>query len=917
MDDAPLSPSIFLSPRISADLDASLDAIEELLLSVDDVDDGRCAASAFSASPPTEFNHTTSSNNHFITNAVHMELQENAKLPTFNLSVDRTNTSWHVPAPRGRRRGAAQRRIMSIGSDNSSSFPLSPTSKLMGQSHHNLTEEQHLDAATYHAIDEMLRLNDHDLDLSLGDTKLCEFFLDGDDRTSAALAYSVASAGMPQLPASTSMEDVTNIPTRPLPSNSPLLPYNRVKPLPIPALKTSPSLPNRQDLLISEGAVAVSTGSTANVSSSTLNMRAASSSGITDCQHVAPSSTQTVSSVVLLPQTIPDPLVHQPTSTSFSNSAYTSLAPKYVIPPTPPPSLPNHAVAKPPSQPFASQRLATPTQYASLHAAAHSHSNASIRYATGQRSKFGFGENHTVPSVPAPPKHNAKSHPFLNANSKVEAFEATVMSPSQSGPQYERKKQRAKDARVKLNKSMDELALAIDLAGSQSKMRFDYVVKTSTCKNPQVAPSAGSTAAPNTLPQHPLANLMDLTIQQAASAKKWDRPSFVGLSASIINSLNAQCEGLMREVARLRNVARRDIMIADNGSASSTQSCTPQKIVDETCAPQHDQPVHAAKKLKLDSPNDANYTAAETQLCRAMALKEQQRCDAIHNTLGTPSLLQCFASFLDPSTLCKCLCVSKGWRSQNIFQSNDLWLNLCIKRYGAVTLRKWQDGEEEGMLSQYKVNNDTLKLYRQMAVKNVKPNCPMEGALFLGGSTTGGLVNCWVSLVDRSNGETSRSVMQGKILNGKMKQYYAPMPVVELRLLVQNTGYSKGVIVIPNQQFAVDASTRRTGEKMLEIHGDHRFKSRALHIYGRRASTSRGSSGEGGKSSLNNEICHLRLFESAILSVHIHAKGCSTISKFRNRSKRIQLLVSMDGIIRQLVIPFHCMNEHNLKQIVN
>jgi hypothetical protein len=965
LDEAPLSPSIFLSPRITADLDTSLDAIEELLLSGDVGDGdgyGHSAASASSAPPsPLAFDASIdnkalpseskpiASTNHFITNAVHMELQENARLPTFNLPVDRSNTSWHIPAPRGRRstmstarRGASpHHRFSSVGGDNGSIIcPLSPTSKLMGQSQHNLTtDEQHLDAATYHAIDEMLRLNEHDLDLSLDESKLCEFFLDGDDRTSAALAYSVASGGMPRLPSSTSLEDVTNnvgsqSPKRVRPSSSvACLPYNRVEPLPIPSLKRSSRPPNKcQDVATLDESASVTVGSTANATST-------SSNDAIDCQHRAPMTTQIeihkivtasvpmplgVSSVGLLHRTTPNPLSPQPTSTSVSHPLHSSSAPNNVIPSFPTLPLPNNTVSKPPAQPFTFQYGSTSRQNTSLHSAAHSQSNASIRYATGQRSKFGFGENHTIPSVPAPPLQFAKANPFLGkpnptltplsaAPIKAAAFESSAQSPNQSGPQYERKKQRAKDARVKLNKSMEELALAIDLAGSQSKMRFDYVVKTTNCKNPHVTPPAGSTAI--ALPQHPLATLMDLTIQQAASAKKWDRPSFVGLSASIIASLNAQCEGLMREVAQLRSIARRDIMIADTSSSSSAQSCTPQKELDGVHSQQNgistDRSTQAAKKQKLDSSNDANITAiAEAQLCRVMALKEQQRCDAIHNTVGTPSLLQNVASFLDPSSLCKCLCVSKGWRIQDIFQNNDLWLTLCIKRYGAVTVRKWQDGEDEGVT--------TLQLYRHMAVKNVKPNCPMEGAMFLGGSSSDGLVNCWISLVDRSNDETSRSVLHGKLQNGKAKQYYAPLPVVELRLLVQNTGYSKGDIVIPDQQFAVDASTRRTGEKMLEIHGDHRFKSRALRIYGSGATTtSPGNPSRVDDKPLSHDLCRLRLFESAILSVHIHAKGCSTISKFRNRSKRIQLLVSIDGTIRQLVIPFHCMNEHNLKQLVN
>ena len=155
---------------------------------------------------------------------------------------------------------------------------------------------------------------------------------------------------------------------------------------------------------------------------------------------------------------------------------------------------------------------------------------------------------------------------------------------------YERKKQRAKDARVKLNEAIEELALSIDLAGSQSKERYNYIVKTTNCVNVHVAPSSsgstatsatagtgaagagGSGAPPPQVPQHPLAKLMDETIQQTSDAKKWDRPSFVGLSATIIRNLNAQCEGLMREVAQLRNLARSQMTTTAGGVVDKVTS---------------------------------------------------------------------------------------------------------------------------------------------------------------------------------------------------------------------------------------------------------------------------------------------------------------------------------------------------------
>jgi hypothetical protein len=465
---------------------------------------------------------------------------------------------------------------------------------------------------------------------------------------------------------------------------------------------------------------------------------------------------------------------------------------------------------------------------------------------------------------------------------------------------YERKKLRAKDARVQLNEAIDKLAVAIDLAGSQSKERFNCVVKITNCPNPHVTPPAGTPSSP-TLPPHPLARLMDDTIQQASTAKKWDRPSFIGLSATIINSLNAQCESLMREVARLRSTASTDGVraIGTPHSSSDLSSLDKSSISEgENVAHAHnvisgDEGAVSDRALSMDKLDSSNDTKI------ASAIYEERLAIVLQSTVESPILLQNIASYMDPSSLCKCLCVSKRWRSQRMFDDTDIWLNLCIKRYGVSAVRKWQDSdqEEDGATD----NFASFNMYWRMAEKNVKLCSPMEGTLFLGGATSDGMVGCWITLVDRSNGETSRSVMQKKINGGETSESYAPMPVVELRLLIQNTGYSRGMIIIPDQQFTVDASTRRKGEKMLEVSGDSRFKAQVLHI-DRKATL--GESDSRQLKSLSHEMCHLRLFESAVLSVHIHARGCSTTAKFCNRSKKMQLLYSIDGTTRPLAIPF-------------
>ena len=835
--------------------------------------------------------------------------------------------------------------------------------------------------------------------LSEEDVNLFEWFMDGEDRSGAALAYSFSGTGRPPSSAASSLlgdasdhgldgdyyghqrgdrggarrvegdrgilssngsnRQEINFPSTTR-SNQHVtwLPYHRAKPLPIPVLKR-PSSPRRNAPAAESAEVAG--GRIANGASPASTLAAAAAAnGRMDRKGAAVGAQSVRSSQNAASQQSLSPrLGANPQSSATLESGIAPSARALGTPPFPPlksdgsaPSAdqpgvrpPPHRWPPPPGQPNPASLQATSRHYALLHAAAHSIPKASITNATVQRSKFGFGGDHKVPSVPGPPPNSVKaaipskapsiistapprSPSFANAAS-VAAAAAKPQHPSSAFPlykplcpqrgnnppcqslpnnvgsvvAYERKKLRAKDARVQLNEAIDKLAVAIDLAGSQSKERFNYVVKITNCSNPHVtAPDVRSTTP--TPPPHPLARLMDETIQQASTAKKWDRPSFVGLSATIINSLNAQCESLMREVAQLRSTAGRDGVSAVISSLSSSDVSS----LDRSSSSERENGVYSQngisgdkatvpertpRKEKTDSLNDANITA----------IYVERLANAIRSTVGAPSLLQNIASYMDPSSLCKCLCVSKQWRSQHIFENADIWLNLCIKRYGVSAVRKWQDSDhdEDGVTENPKdAHFVNVNMYRHMAEKNVKPHFPIEGTLFLGGATSDGMVSCWVSLVDRSNGETSRSVMQKKIHGDKVTESYVPLSVVELRLLIQNTGYSRGVISVPDQQFTVDASTRRKGEKMLEISGDSRFKAQVLHI----ERSTLGGPDSRKLESLSHEMCHLCLFESAVLSVHIHARGCSTTAKFCNRSKKIQLLYSIDGTTRPLAIPF-------------
>ena len=64
-------------------------------------------------------------------------------------------------------------------------------------------------------------------------------------------------------------------------------------------------------------------------------------------------------------------------------------------------------------------------------------------------------------------------------------------------------------------------------------------------------------------------SIEDLVRKTADSAKKWDRPSFVGSAASMVQHLNAECEALMREIIHLEK-ENSELVIGREGSPPAT-----------------------------------------------------------------------------------------------------------------------------------------------------------------------------------------------------------------------------------------------------------------------------------------------------------------------------------------------------------
>jgi len=261
------------------------------------------------------------------------------------------------------------------------------------------------------------------------------------------------------------------------------------------------------------------------------------------------------------------------------------------------------------------------------------------------------------------------------------------------------------------------------------------------------------------------------------------------------------------------------------------------------------------------------------------------------------------AGFLEPLSIVRCMRVSKAWNHWGVFSNEPLWQNLAVERFGYFNVRQWRDvleeSNNEASGEHQAVTIPSTVLYKRMDAANVMPHFRHEGMLLLGEARLPGKVSAWTFLVERSNGETMRSVLRhpGTVGVG----LYASIPVVQLWTVIQNTGIHDEAVVLQEQSQTVDASTRRRGEELKEINWDDRFKKRVLNLDGSVYEKPAADS----KLGFGPELCRLKLFDSVIFETNIHAVGCTTSSKFVQRSNFTKVLVQIrNGTTVPLVIPF-------------
>jgi hypothetical protein len=485
---------------------------------------------------------------------------------------------------------------------------------------------------------------------------------------------------------------------------------------------------------------------------------------------------------------------------------------------------------------------------------------------------YGFGKKHIVPSVP--------SVRPLPSNNNTATNTSNLKRPLGDAPPgedaYERKKRRAKHARVKLNESIDRLAANVNFVGN-------------VAKNSRI-PMLQEWGYETTLAQQ--------CVRIAGDAKKWDRPSFVGTAASLVANLNSQCEALMREIQILRqNHAATMATVDENNNIKPSLAGTsndPGEIHSNSDNNNNDEvPLFVGKSVTPEvSVTDENSLSDMMTTADSMVFSDR-------------GIMVRVASFLEPRSILRCMRVSKIWHDWGIFSNDELWQKLAVARFGAVPTRQWKgnlDDEELGLQASYST------VYRRMDSANVIPHFAHRNLFLLGEARLPSRVSAWTFLVERSNGETMRSVRR-RPPDTKVQQHaavsssYTSIPVVTLWTVIQNTGLDDQMVVIRDQTQTIDASTRRRRDEMAEIDWDDRYQKRILNLDGTLYTLPTADDPIEGFQ--GRVLCQLRLFDAVILETNIHARGCSTTSKFVQRSSFTVLHVQIrDNITVPLVIPF-------------
>ncbi|GMH61741.1 hypothetical protein TrRE_jg4990 [Triparma retinervis] len=230
--------------------------------------------------------------------------------------------------------------------------------------------------------------------------------------------------------------------------------------------------------------------------------------------------------------------------------------------------------------------------------------------------------------------------------------------------------------------------------------------------------------------------------------------------------------------------------------------------------------------------------------------------------MSSASAFQHVAYFLTPACLGKMRTLGRTFRYAAPFLSDSTYRQLSVSRFGSKIKTS----------SVARLSTPWVDKYRLLISKNTPPTSlifPRQMGSSLSPSPT-----AWVTMVERSNGETNRAVLQ------ENKQYKA-LPVVLMRVLIQNT--TAQVLTVNDQLVSVE-SNNASIPSFVEVRSDPRL----TKVY-------KDLSGKPYKKVGQDDSVSLRMFESVIMEVNLHCQHCPNETRFLQYAKRMNLIVGIDG----------------------
>jgi hypothetical protein len=375
-------------------------------------------------------------------------------------------------------------------------------------------------------------------------------------------------------------------------------------------------------------------------------------------------------------------------------------------------------------------------------------------------------------------------------------------------------------------------------------------------------------------------NQCNITVNVAGRAKKWDRPSFIGVAAEIVRSLTTQCDVAFKEIYEYRQMDPSRIggmgKKVGGGGSGKKRKTSPLPLVNNAAS---------AAAAAAAATTTATTTTATTTATTTTADSSNRPLGAFTFVVSEKSAMACVASFLDAFSVTSLGSTSRSFLHHGALTSDAVWEALYMKRFNTSKILP----SDATKADRHKASKDSRYKFVLATKLNSCPDSDaIRGASLLSSRSallsnhssihTRG-VKAWAYLVNRSNGFTTRAVVQP---GGGVK----PLNVVEVRVVVQNTGLN-GRLLMLNSAAGKVGVTVAGGGGFGVVESDPRLIKRVTDVGGR--TLPQRQLREGGS------VAVAALYESFVVCAYINVAGCTSEAEFYRVKGEIVLDAIWEG----------------------